>query len=345
MNGDGAAGSGPTPAPGPGSASGPAPVSPEVPAAAAAAETERLVGQILGQVVGSGPTRPPAATDSAETDRLAEQLLGAALEAPTSSLPHPGPLGSVQRLGRSKKVLAGFAVLVGILGFFLVMLPLSRLGPPAPPPAPAAGGAAVIATPTPTPTPEPTPESEPTPTPEPTPSPEPGATPTPVAQSVTLRGPIDVPASLLTEISSVGAHDVELVVFQDNGEVTGTFVITYEDFPIAAFAYALVPKADQPLWAAFKDCTVRMVLEGTAKGTFDAAKGTLRGKTTFRSTIEDDRDCLKTRPFNRDGSQVSVSIPKPETVAWIATFDGTRAKGTIAPGTKGALPFTAMRED
>jgi hypothetical protein len=138
----------------------------------------------------------------------------------------------------------------------------------------------------------------------------------------------------------IGAHEVELLVFQDNGEVTGTFTIALETFPLGALLTGTFDEADNPKWAAFEKCTVRLVLEGDATGRYDPATGKLKGTAKFSPVVEDLRDCLKTRPSNVTIDPTDVA--KPTTVKWSAAFDGKQAKGRV--GLDPELPFAATPE-
>ena len=286
--------------------------------------------------IGVDPGLPRVPPESATADGLMH-VEGVDLNAPSVRMERPARGSGYAARHQYNLVLQGLAI-VGLAAFLGAILfvggqSTSPAGGGAP------GGAAAVATPTPTPTPEPTPTPTPEPTPDPTPdpTPQPAPTPTAVAQSVTLRGPIDVRAMKKVGLE-VGAHDVELIVFQDNGEVTGTFTIVLEAFPIGSILTGALDNADNPRWAAFKKCTVRWALEGTAKGTFNAAKGTLSGKATFRPIVEDVRDCLKTRP-----PEITFDPDETTTVKWSATFDGKKAKGTLKLDP--ALAFTATPQD
>jgi len=297
------------------------------PEAAAQAVVDSMVSGVTRQA-------PPAAPAGAVTgDGL--RTLGA-MATPQIEIQPGSDFGARHQynLGIAGVAVVALAAFVGAI-LFLGGQAASPGGVSAP------GGAAVIATPTPTPTPAPTSTPTPTPVPEttPTPTPSPTATATPIAQSVTLRGLIDVRPITKTGLE-VGDHTVELVVFQDNGEVTGTFTIVFDTFPIGAILTATFDEADNLKWAAFKNCTVRLAVEGDVTGTFSAAKGTLSGKATFRSTREDARDCLKTRPPN---VTVDAAVSKPTTVKWSATFDGKTAKGTVS--LTPPLVFTATPQD
>ncbi len=70
--------------------------------------------------------------------------------------------------------------------------------------------------------------------------------------------------------------------------------------------------AHHPDFAAFKTCTVLLVLEGDATGTYDATGGKLSGKAAFHAVPEDVHDCLKTRPANLTIDPNEVA--KPTTV-------------------------------
>ena len=182
--------------------------------------------------------------------------------------------------------------------------------------------------------------SAPAATPVTTPTVEPSQAPSPTPQSVTLRGPIDVTAMTRTGLK-VGTHDVELVVFLDNAQVTGSFTIALDEFPIGSLLTMKFDGNDDPRFATFKTCTVRLVLEGAVTGTHDAKTGKLSGKAAFKSASDDVRDCLKTRPSNLSIDPDSVA--EPTTVTWSATFSGTRATGLV--DLKPAMPFSATVVD
>ena len=238
----------------------------------------------------------------------------------------------------------GEFALMGLVGFFGALLALGDGSGSATTPAasPGASGAAVIAGPSPAPSTVATPDpavlqsAEPSATASTAP---PSSSPAAVTQSVTLRGPIDVRAMTKTGLK-VGQHDLELVVFLDNGHVTGSFVIAMEEFPIGALLTGTFGEPN-PDYKVFKTCTVRLILDGDATGTYDAGSRKLKGKVAFHSVSEDVRDCLKTRPSN-----VTIdpdSGVKPTTVTWTGTFDGSRARGTL--GLTPELAFTATPED
>jgi len=300
-------------------------------AAARATSDQAVVDSMVSGITGQAPPAAPAGAVNGDGLRT--------LTAMTTTQTEIQPGSDFGARHQYNLAIAGVAV-VALAAFVGALLFLGGQSA-SPGGVSAPGGAAVIATPTPTPIPTSTPTPEPTPEPTPTPQPtsEPTASPTLIAQSVTLRGLIDVRPITKTGLE-VGDHPVELVVFQDNGEVTGTFTIVFEAFPIGAVLTATFDEADNLKWAAFKNCTVRLALEGNATGTFNAAKGALSGKATFRSTREDVRDCLKTRPPN---VTIDAAVSKPTTVKWSATFDGKKAKGTVS--LKPELAFTATPQD
>ncbi len=234
-------------------------------------------------------------------------------------------------------IIAGTA-LVGLLGFLAALI---LLGGSPDSNTPAASGAAIVASPTSVATQVATPDATPDATVEPTPASTTAATaaPTPVPQSVTLRGPIDVREYTRTGLQ-VGQHDLELVVFLDTGEVTGSFVIVLEEFPIGALLAGMAENlggGDDPDLAVFKKCTVRLVLAGDATGTYDAGTGKLSGTAEFDPATNDVHDCLKTRPSNLTIDPDDAV--EASTVKWSAAFDGRQAKGKL--GLDQALPFTA----
>ena len=347
---------------------------------AAMAETERMVGQIVDDGLAATGYAPGAAAAGAESDATARAIfvmrtlddiaapvpigfdptpppppavsttkdgrmnldeVRVDLNAEDARMARPAPGSSAQVRHRYNNVLAGVGI-VALAAFVGAILFVSgSTGSPSA--SPGASGVAVITGPTAESTPIVTPAavpsegSTPDPTPDATQAP---AASTSVAQSVTLRGQIDVRAMEKVGLE-VGAHEVELLVFQDNGEVTGTFTIALETFPIGALLTGTFDEADNPKWAAFKKCTVRLTLEGTAKGTYDPGTGKLQGSARFVPVVEDLRDCLKTRPGNLTVDPTDVA--KPTTVKWSATFDGKKAKGTLALDPK--LTFAATPED
>jgi hypothetical protein len=123
----------------------------------------------------------------------------------------------------------------------------------------------------------------------------------------------------------VGEHGLELVIFPDTGDVTGTFTIEIPAFPIGALLTQVFGGAGDPDYAAFKRCTVRLVLEGTASGTYAPSTGALKGKAVFRPVTDDVHDCLDTRPSN-----VTIdAVTKRSTVRWSGTLKGEAAKGRL----------------
>jgi hypothetical protein len=152
----------------------------------------------------------------------------------------------------------------------------------------------------------------------------------------TLRGPINTGAITKTGMK-VGVHEVELIVNQDTGKVTGTFVFAIEDFPIGVLLTQLFGGATDPDYAKFKTCTVRMVMAAKVAGTWTESSGKLKGTAVFTPKAEDLRDCLKTRPSN-----VSIDrVTKSSKVTWSGTFDGTKASGKLELDP--ALPWSAKR--
>jgi hypothetical protein len=320
-------------------------------AAAAGAESDataravfvmRTLDDIAAPVpIGFDPAASPPPPDVSTTEDGLLDFQGVDLDADNARLARPAPGSSfpVRHRYNEAQIGVGIVALAAFVGAILFVS--GSTGSPAA--SPAASGAAVVAGPTAestpllAPTAVPSDASTPDPTPDATPAP---AASTPVAQSVTLRGPIDVRAMEKVGLE-VGAHEVELLVFQDNGEVTGTFTIALETFPIGALLTGTFDEANNPKWAAFKKCTVRMTLEGTAKGTYDRGTGKLKGSARFSPVVEDLRDCLKTRPGNLTIDPTDVA--KPTTVKWSATFDGKKAKGTLDLDPK--LSFAATPAD
>ncbi len=82
------------------------------------AETDRVVGQLLDQVVAGAPT--PSPTPKPTVDDIAAYVGLVELSQPAPSLPEAGPVGSPRRLGRLL-LLSGFAGLVGIFLLLAVM--------------------------------------------------------------------------------------------------------------------------------------------------------------------------------------------------------------------------------
>jgi hypothetical protein len=168
--------------------------------------------------------------------------------------------------------------------------------------------------------------------------PTPTAIPTPVG--LVLRGEID--ASGIEAGGLIASdHRVELVTVPEGGPVTGLFTIVFEEFPIGSILTQTFGGGDDPAYAAFKTCTVRMTLLGLVSGDFDNATGKLSGEAAFTSSPEDVRDCLKTRPANITMDPSSMS--PPTTVPWNATLDGSEVTGVVS--LKPQLPFTATRTD
>jgi hypothetical protein len=152
--------------------------------------------------------------------------------------------------------------------------------------------------------------------------------------STTLRGPIDMAAVTKTGMK-VGDHQVELMVNQANGRVTGTFVFSIEDFPIGALLTQVFGGVNDPDYAKFKACTVRMVMAAKVAGTWTASSGALKGTAVFTPVADDLHDCLKTRPSN-----VTLdSVTKSSKVTWSGAFNGTKASGKLE--LKPALPWSA----
>lgn len=279
---------------------------------------------------GAEPGPPQVPPEYATSDGLMH-VDGVDLHAPSVGMDRPARGSPYAVRHQYTLVLQGLAI-VGLAAFLGALILLQ--GSDEPSGAPEASGAAVVASATPVATPAPTPDATPDATATPTPA------PSPAPQSITLQGSIDVRAMEKAGLE-VGAHEVELLVFQDNGEVTGTFTIALETFPLGALLTGTFDEADNPKWAAFKECTVRMVLEGEVKGTYDPGTGTLKGTARFRPAMEDPRDCLKTTPSNLTTDPSDVA--KPTTVKWSATFDGKKAKGTVALDP--SLSFTATPAD
>ncbi len=286
---------------------------------------------------------PPTPADGATSEDGLLHVEGVDLGGPAAEMERPARGSTYAVRHRYTNVLAGLAI-VGLAAFLGALLFMAGSGGSggSPSASPAASGAAIVAGPSgEAPSAEATtPTLEPSPTETGPASGPPSTAPTAVPQSVTLRGPIDVRAMTKTGLT-IGQHDLELVVFNDTGQVTGSFVIAIEEFPIGALLTRTFSGDDDPGFAAFKKCTVRMVLEGGATGSYNAKTGKLSGKATFKPVSEDVHDCLKTRPSNL--AIDPNDAVKPTTVTWSATFDGKRAKGTLVLDP--ALTFSATPED
>jgi len=130
----------------------------------------------------------------------------------------------------------------------------------------------------------------------------------------------------------IGNHDVELVVFLDTREVIGTFVVEVPAFPIGALLTGAFGGQDDPDYAEFKTCTVRLILQGDATGTYTPSTGALKGKAVFRPETDDTTGCWAARPKSFSSDEVAEA----STVKWSGTLRGTKASGRIAfdPSTK-----------
>ncbi len=151
-------------------------------------------------------------------------------------------------------------------------------------------------------------------------------TPAPTASSssniITLRGELD-DAVMAASGLTIAEHSIEIVLFTDTGGVTGSMVIAIDAFPIGQILAATFDGADDPEWARFKECTVRLTLDGVVTGTYDRAAGTIAGETRVTPVREDVRKCLDDRPPN-----VSVDgAIEASTFTWTASFDGRTANG------------------
>jgi hypothetical protein len=183
---------------------------------------------------------------------------------------------------------------------------------------------------------------EPTDSPSPAPTLEPTPAPSPTPGNVTIRGPIDASEfSATTTSMRVGTHEAVLAFDPEGGPVSGTFTIEIKEFPIGLLLTSTFKGEKDPGFAEFKDCTVTLGLVAQAKGTYDADTGKLSGKAAFKSVTDDVDDCLKTRPSNLSIDPDEVA--KPTTVKWRATFNGTRATGSL--GLKPAMDFSATITD
>jgi hypothetical protein len=156
----------------------------------------------------------------------------------------------------------------------------------------------------------------------------------PDANTVTVRGEIDVTAMTATGLA-VPEHSVELVLFTDTGSITGSMVIAVDAFPIGQLLAGTFDAEDDPEWAEFKNCTTRLVLDGVATGTFDPGTGALQGETLVTPTTEDVNSCLASRPPN-----VSVDgVVEASTFTWSGTFDGRTVTGMAQ--LEPPMPFSA----
>jgi hypothetical protein len=238
------------------------------------------------------------------------------------------------------RVLLIFIVIAAVGAGVVGTRALIGLDPPTTPGTPIAAGVPAAASTDPTPSPTPSPTPEPTPEPSPTPTPEATPEPTPTPAGVVIRGPINTSAMSATGLT-IGTHEARLAFDPDGGPVTGTFTIEIKRFPIGSLLTHLFAGDRDPDYAQFKRCTVTLALVGRVKGTYDAATGKLSGKAAFKAATDDVKDCLKTRPSNITIDPDKVA--KPTTVTWRATFNGTRATGTV--NLKPAMRFGAVTED
>lgn len=164
----------------------------------------------------------------------------------------------------------------------------------------------------------------------------PTATPAPMIN--TYRGEIDVTAVRASGLT-IGEHSIEILVFEDFGAVEGSYTLTFEQFPIGALLAAVFGAANDPDWAQFETCTVRLILPAVLSGSYDRTARAISGDAVIVPVSEDPTGCLATRPSN-----VSLdSVEKPSTVAWRATLDGRLATGAIVLNPE--LPFTATLVD
>lgn len=304
--------------------------------------------------IGFDPAATPGAT--ATTDASTAEAAGA--DAASAGLgmvvegiysaPEPRATGTGFAARHANHIMVGGAAMVALIAFVSALNILTGPDGPATGSVAPSGAGAVVA-PSAVSTPTATPDATSAPTPEPSVEPSAAATPapstppTPVPQSVTLRGPID--ASVMKKAGlQLSRHDVELVVFLDNGQVTGTMTLVVEEFPIGMILAGLderVSGSNDPDTVAFKSCTTRMTMEGVVTGTYKAATGKLKGTTVFTPVSEDIHDCLKNKP-----KQITIdpsAAAKPSTVTWTAAFDGTKARGTL--GLEPKTAFTATREE
>jgi hypothetical protein len=137
----------------------------------------------------------------------------------------------------------------------------------------------------------------------------------------------------------IGQHDIELLVFLDNGSVTGSMILVIEEFPIGALLTQVFDGQNDPDFATFKTCTTRLRLEGDVRGRFAAGTGKLKGKIKVKPVSEDVHSCLASRPKN-----VTIdSVTKASSIGWTGTLHGSKVKGRIE--TKPASPFTAVALD
>ncbi|MBI5287735.1 MAG: hypothetical protein HY873_02045 [Chloroflexi bacterium] len=155
---------------------------------------------------------------------------------------------------------------------------------------------------------------------------------------ITVRGELDVSSMTATGLS-IPEHSVELLLFTDTGAVSGSMVIALDAFPIGQLLAGTFDALDDPEWAQFKACTVRLTLDGAVTGTYDPATGAIQGETRVTPVTDDVASCLDTRPPNVTLDDAVES----STFTWSATFDGRTATGItqLDPPT----PFSATVVD
>lgn len=282
------------------------------------------------------PVLPPEGPDGGLAEMVSRNLNRAVLEAPEGA--------TLKTRHLSKGVVAVFAF-VALALFLGALIQLQAGGGSATPGSSAVAAASVapswtgpapsMAEPSPT---DAEPSAEPSPS-DPAPSdaaPSPTSVPSATPASTALRGTINVKAITSTGMK-VGTNEVELFVDEDTGKVTGSFAFSIENFPIGALLTQAFGGANDPDYAKFKTCSVRMVMAAKVTGTWSSSSGKLKGIALFTPSPEDVHDCLKTRPAN-----VSVNrATKPSKVTWSGTYRGTRASGKLE--LEPALPWSATQ--
>jgi hypothetical protein len=152
---------------------------------------------------------------------------------------------------------------------------------------------------------------------------------TPPVAAYVARGSFD--ASVFPSgWGTISENRVEIVFPREGGAVTGSSLMTFEDFPIGSLM-AMVEEGitggvSEETRAFAASCTCRLVIEATFTGTYDVASGSLSGSLASTPRLVDDKGCLANRP--------SSFTTRPEdamsagTAVWKATFDGRELTGT-----------------
>jgi hypothetical protein len=302
-------------------------------------DADSLVGPPPTSPAGPQPGSAPARVVGPEgpDGGLAETVVAAV----DGALLQERPDATLKGGGVARRTVAAFGILA-LLVFLGALLALQGGGGGTPPASSALaaatvvpGGGAAVATSGLTASPEPSPSADaPTESPDATPSPEPSpseaaASPVPSPSAdpsrTVLRGLVNVTPFTRTGLK-VSDHAIELTVDEDTGRVTGSFVITVEEFPIGPLLTQVFGGANDPDFAKFKTCTVRMALNAKITGTWTASSGKLKGAAVITPKPADVHDCLKTRPSN-----VTInSVTKSTRVSWSGTFRGSSASGKIS---------------